>query len=176
MSEGLSISTNQRLGGDRGGITLSTRWASSRGLLAPTQAHPQPHFLARLRLGRPGPQQPGCPAPTFFLVLPPQLPFLPSLLLHQLHPSFQPQIKCDFFPGTLSDCQLPISIRSWKLLDAPLKPNTWSTCSHSTAFSCVTGYGETMSLKGIESRKSGFAYRHSISRDALHVVRAQNSV
>ena len=35
-SEGLSISTNQRLGGDRGGITLSMRSVSSRGLLALT--------------------------------------------------------------------------------------------------------------------------------------------
>lgn len=48
-----------------------------------------------------------------------------SCLSYQSHPShlsFQPQIKCDFFPGTLSDCQFPTSIRSWKLLDAPLKP------------------------------------------------------
>ena len=43
------------------------------------------------------------------------------------------------------------------------------------AFSCMTEYGKTKSLKGIESRKSGFTYRHSISRDVLHVVRAQNS-
>lgn len=105
---GLEYNTNQRRGEDPGGITLSTSWVSS---WVPC-SNPGP-----LSTSLPCPPQIGPPWPPaarmssfhFFLFLPPQPPFLPIAPIAPIHPIY-------FFPGTLSDCQFPTSIRSWKLL------------------------------------------------------------